>query len=343
MPIPLELFCCSAREDQEMLESLRKHLMPLQRQGQITIWSNANIHAGMEWEKELHRHLESADIILLLISPDFMNSEYCYSTEMKRAIERSEQGSACVIPILLRPTFWRDAPFARLQVLPSNATPVTGWPDRDSAFHNITEHLTQVFPEILTRRAQVELEIQRILLAGKEVQAVPVKASAVSEEQREGRSQQKERPMSDQPSTFNQGDIHILAPITGRSVGIGHGGNISASNINQGMSLSLDRAALKASLLELFAELGRAGLSMQVQMEAQTATGLAVQQVEAPTFQVAVLARHLQHVGQSLQQAKVPVGDGSRLATAVMRLASLFGPVVGGAQVVASWFGIHQH
>ena len=98
MAAPLEVFCCYAREDQEMLEHLKKHLMPLQRSGQITIWIDTNLNAGAEWEKELHQHLESADIILLLISPDFMTSDYCYSTEMKRALERHDQGSAVVIP-----------------------------------------------------------------------------------------------------------------------------------------------------------------------------------------------------------------------------------------------------
>ncbi len=64
MSAPLEIFCCYAREDQEMLEYLKKHLMPLQRSGQITVWSDTNLNAGVEWEKELHQHLESANIIL---------------------------------------------------------------------------------------------------------------------------------------------------------------------------------------------------------------------------------------------------------------------------------------
>jgi TIR domain len=144
MSTPLEVFCCYAREDQAMLEHLKKHLAPLQRQGQITIWSDTNIDAGVEWERELHQHLERADIILLMISPDFMSSDYCYSTEMGRAIQRHNQGSVRVIPVLLRSTFWQNAPFAKLQMVPTNAEPVTNWPDRDKAFHNITEQISQV-------------------------------------------------------------------------------------------------------------------------------------------------------------------------------------------------------
>lgn len=143
MPVPLEVFCCYAREDQEMLEHLKKHLMPLQRSSQITIWSDTNLNAGVEWEKELHQHLESADLILLLISPDFMSSDYCYSTEMKRAIERHDQGSAHVIPILLRPTFWQNEPFAKLQIVPTDATPITTWADRDEAFYDVIGYINR--------------------------------------------------------------------------------------------------------------------------------------------------------------------------------------------------------
>ena len=153
MATPLEVFCCYAREDQEMLEQLKKHLTPLQRQGQITIWSDTNLNAGVEWEKELHRHLESADIILLLISPDFMASDYCYSTEMRRAIERHDQGRAHVVPIILRPTFWRGAPFAKIQVLPKDARPVKdkGWFDSDEAFNDITERIYQIVSQLSSR------------------------------------------------------------------------------------------------------------------------------------------------------------------------------------------------
>jgi TIR domain/Domain of Unknown Function (DUF1080) len=144
MSTPLKVFCCYAREDQEMLARLKTHLMPLQRDGQITIWSDTNINAGVEWEKELHHHLRNAHLILLLISPDFMNSDYCYSTEMELAIERHNQGSARVIPILLRPTIWQNAPFAKIQIVPKDARPVTNWSNIDDAFYNVAESIKQV-------------------------------------------------------------------------------------------------------------------------------------------------------------------------------------------------------
>ena len=144
MVAPLNIFCCYARKDRELLEQLLTHLAPLQRQHLITIWSDQDLNAGVEWEKELHARLESADIILLLISPDFMSSDYCYSTEMGRAITRHDQGSAHVVPLLLRPTLWKTAPFAKLQMRPSNARPVTSWLNSDEAFNDIAEGIYQV-------------------------------------------------------------------------------------------------------------------------------------------------------------------------------------------------------
>jgi hypothetical protein len=130
---------------------LNTYLTPLQKVGQITIWSDLNLKEGADWGKELRQHLESAAIILLLISPDFLASDFCYDTEMRRAIERHEQGSARTIPILLRPVHWHDMPFAKLQVLPSNALPITKWSDRDDAFHDSIGSIHRVIAECQTR------------------------------------------------------------------------------------------------------------------------------------------------------------------------------------------------
>src|SRR5436305_2171034 len=94
--------------------------------------------------REIDTHLSTADIILLLISPDFMASEYCYSIEMKRAMERHEAKEACVIPVILRPVPWKRIPFSMLQALPKNARPVTKWPNRDEAFSDVAEGILNV-------------------------------------------------------------------------------------------------------------------------------------------------------------------------------------------------------
>jgi Clp amino terminal domain, pathogenicity island component/TIR domain len=146
----IEIFCCYAREDQELLLKFKKHLKPLERLGFITVWSDIDINAGAEWENEIKKRLNSSHIILLFVSPDFMQSDYCYSTEMKRAMERHEYGEARVIPIILRPIRWRGAPFGKLQVLPTNAEPVTSriWHTLDDAFFDVVEGIEKRVEEL---------------------------------------------------------------------------------------------------------------------------------------------------------------------------------------------------
>lgn len=99
--MPVKIFCCYAREDESLLDKLKKHLVPLKWQGLIDVWYDRRISAGLDWEQEINKHLNEAQIILLLVSPDFMGSDYCYGTEMKQALEQHERGEARVIPIIL--------------------------------------------------------------------------------------------------------------------------------------------------------------------------------------------------------------------------------------------------
>src|SRR6266699_5120082 len=98
--MPVKMFFCYAHEDEALLKKLKTHLKLLQRQHLIDIWHDRDISAGTEWEREISHHLNTAQVILLLISPDFMDSDYCYGVEMKRAIERHERGEALVIPMM---------------------------------------------------------------------------------------------------------------------------------------------------------------------------------------------------------------------------------------------------
>jgi len=88
MEIPCLVFCCYARKDQEFLHDLKTHLKSLEREGLITVKADIDISPGTEWETTINHHLEVANIILLLISPDFIASDYCFNEEMRRAIVR---------------------------------------------------------------------------------------------------------------------------------------------------------------------------------------------------------------------------------------------------------------
>lgn len=140
----VKIFFCYAREDELLLNKLKTQLKPLQRQGLIETWHDRDISAGTAWESEINQHLDAAHIILLLISPDFMDSDYCYGTELQRAIQRHERGEASVIPIILRPVHWYIDPLNTLQALPTDAKPVKTWPDLDDAFYNVMGGIRKV-------------------------------------------------------------------------------------------------------------------------------------------------------------------------------------------------------
>ena len=122
--MPVEIFCCYARKDQALLNDLKTHLIPLQRQNLIRVWNDTDITPGSNYEAEINKHLNAANIILLLISPDFMASDYCYSNEMQQAIMRHGRGEAVVIPIILRHVIWQQASVGKIQALPKDAKPI---------------------------------------------------------------------------------------------------------------------------------------------------------------------------------------------------------------------------
>lgn len=95
------------------------------------------ISAGTEWKDQIDARLDSADLILLLVSPDFLASDYCYDVELQRALERHIAGEARVIPIIVRPVDWHEAPFAKLQALPRDGKPISTWARRDEAYKDV--------------------------------------------------------------------------------------------------------------------------------------------------------------------------------------------------------------
>jgi tetratricopeptide (TPR) repeat protein len=145
----IKLFYCYAREDKSLRDELEKHLAWLKRRYQLTNWHDREILPGEEWEQAIDTHLNTAHLILLLISPDFMASDYCYGKEMQRALARHKAGTCRVIPILLRPTFWEDAPFSSLQLLPTDARPITRWSDRDDAFQDVVTEINRTIKDLL--------------------------------------------------------------------------------------------------------------------------------------------------------------------------------------------------
>ncbi|HSK71710.1 MAG TPA: TIR domain-containing protein, partial [Pyrinomonadaceae bacterium] len=156
----VRLFYSYSHKDETLRNELETHLKILERQGLISSWNDRQIGAGDEWKKEIDKNLESADIILLLVSADFIASDYCYEIEMKRAVERHKKDDAVVIPVILRDSNWKKAPFGKLQALPKNAKAVTKWSDKDSAWRDVSEGIEKAAKKILsTRTRQGGIEI----------------------------------------------------------------------------------------------------------------------------------------------------------------------------------------
>jgi internalin A len=131
------LFFSYSHKDEGLRDELETHLKLLQRQRIISTWYDRKILAGSEWDREIDNRLERADIILLLISADFIASDYCWDREVKRALERHNTKKAIVVPVVLRSCDWKGAPFGKLQGLPTGMKAVTAWPDRDAAWTDV--------------------------------------------------------------------------------------------------------------------------------------------------------------------------------------------------------------
>ncbi len=148
----IEIFLSYSDKDESLCESLLSHLSPLRRLDVIKHWHHHQIRAGQNWVNETIKHLDTAHVILLLISSDFINSDYCFSDQLKRAMERHTAGTARVIPILLRNVDYMGMgmPFEKLEPLPQNRCPVksSSWQNWDEAFEHIARGIRTVIEEM---------------------------------------------------------------------------------------------------------------------------------------------------------------------------------------------------
>ncbi len=142
-PKEVEIFFSYAHEDETLKNALLTHLSLLKREDIVKTWHDRDINAGTDWSSSIDQHLQTAEIILLLVSADFMASDYCYSIEMAHALKRGTQDETVVIPIILRPTDWKSAPFGGIQALPTGFKPIVQWPNRDQAWLDTVKGIRQ--------------------------------------------------------------------------------------------------------------------------------------------------------------------------------------------------------
>lgn len=142
------VFFSYSHADEALRDQLEKQLSMLKRQGVIETWHDRRIGAGQDFAKAIDDNLNTADIILLLVSPDFLASDYCYDIEMTRAMERHHAGDATIIPVILRACDWHHAPFGKLSATPRDGRPIKQWPDMDEAFLQVATAIRQAAQRI---------------------------------------------------------------------------------------------------------------------------------------------------------------------------------------------------
>jgi len=152
----LKIFYCYAHEDHLLRDKLDKHLSPLKRLGRIIDWCDREIRPGTNWEQEIDIHLNDADVILLLISPSFIASDYCYSVEMQRVIARHQTENLPVLPVILCPVHWEETILGSLQALPTGAKPITKWRRQDDAYWDIVNGITKIVKPLLAQKYRGE-------------------------------------------------------------------------------------------------------------------------------------------------------------------------------------------
>jgi len=154
---PIRIFFSYAHEDEAFRIELEKHLSFLKRSKKIIGWHDRRISGGSNWEQEINENIDQAQVILMLISPDFINSDYCYETEAIRAFERHNRKEALVIPVIVRPCLWTETPFKSLQALPTDGIPVSTFKNLDEAWLNVAQGLLKVVDQLIEKNIGIQL------------------------------------------------------------------------------------------------------------------------------------------------------------------------------------------
>ena len=161
-----KLFISYSHRDDRYREQLATHLASLRRRGVIAEWHDRKITPGEEWRRAIDQSLDAADCVLLLVTPHFLASDYCYSTEMQRTLEKHREGRVLVIPVIVRPTDWRGTPLGDLEALPKDAKPVVEWRPIDRAWLDVTEGIRRALAanaESVARLADQKSPVRRLI------------------------------------------------------------------------------------------------------------------------------------------------------------------------------------
>lgn len=140
----LKVFISYAHEDEQIKNQLDKFLITLKRSNKIEVWQDRQIMAGDGWDDLIKQELTTADIIILLVSIDFIASDYIWRNELEIAMQRHEAGTARVIPVIARACDWSGMPFRKLQALPTGGIPIENAINSDQVYTEISKSIREV-------------------------------------------------------------------------------------------------------------------------------------------------------------------------------------------------------
>jgi hypothetical protein len=148
---PIQVFISYSHEDQRYLEQLEVHLGTLLRQRSIRIWFDRKIRAGEKWEDEINAALYNSQVILLLVSANYLASSYIWEQELLEVLQRAEKSDVRILPIILRPCMWKETPIAKFQVLPRGGRSISEYRNHDEAWFDVVRTLQRICEEILNQ------------------------------------------------------------------------------------------------------------------------------------------------------------------------------------------------
>jgi hypothetical protein len=160
-----KIFYSYSHKDEVFREKLETHLSILRRTNYIEEWHDRRIAPGSNWEEEINENINEADIILLLVSSNFLSSDYCYDTETIRALERHNNKEATVIPIIIQPCLWKISKFAdlKIQALPKDAQPITIWDNEEEAWLDVAEGIMKVAIDVNSKKKTKDKTITKAI------------------------------------------------------------------------------------------------------------------------------------------------------------------------------------
>lgn len=158
----VKIFVSYSHKDELFKQELETHLSLLKRQNLISVWNDRRIEPGDNWASKIDENLVSADIVVILISSDFIASDYCYEVEMKKAFDLHKEGRLTLIPFVLRYCDWHSAPFGAIQGLPRDARPVDAFTRRDEAYLQLVSKIRGLAKESTHPAPNVKFDASKV-------------------------------------------------------------------------------------------------------------------------------------------------------------------------------------